>query len=96
MLNLLNNARDAVGGSHDKRIRVSSRVEGASVFLTVEDSGPGMPEALEERIFEPVLHDEGGGRGDGAWSLYRLTGSSRTMTGQVSRRYHDQRGAPRD
>jgi C4-dicarboxylate-specific signal transduction histidine kinase len=65
LLNLLNNARDAVGGSDYKRIGVSSRVEGASVFLTVEDSGPGIPTDLEERIFDPFFTTKEVGEGTG-------------------------------
>jgi C4-dicarboxylate-specific signal transduction histidine kinase len=65
LLNLLNNSRDAVMESDEKRIRVSSRVQEASVFLTVEDSGPGIPRDLEERIFDPFFTTKEVGEGTG-------------------------------
>jgi C4-dicarboxylate-specific signal transduction histidine kinase len=65
LLNLLNNSRDAVAGSVQKRIRVFSRVEAASVFVTVEDSGPGIPQDLEERIFDPFFTTKEVGEGTG-------------------------------
>jgi C4-dicarboxylate-specific signal transduction histidine kinase len=65
LLNLLNNSRDAVAGSDEKRIRVSSGVAEASVFLAVEDSGPGIPGELEERIFDPFFTTKEVGQGTG-------------------------------
>jgi C4-dicarboxylate-specific signal transduction histidine kinase len=65
LLNLVNNSRDAVAGSDEKRIRVSSRVEEATVFLAVEDSGPGIPGDLQERIFDPFFTTKEVGQGTG-------------------------------
>jgi C4-dicarboxylate-specific signal transduction histidine kinase len=65
LLNLLNNARDALGGSVQKKIRVSSRVEQLSVLLTVEDSGSGIPKEFEERIFDPFFTTKEVGQGTG-------------------------------
>ena len=62
LMNLLANARDALNerypGNHDgKRITLSSlswrRDAETFVRLTVEDSGPGIPQQLLERIFDP-------------------------------------------
>jgi C4-dicarboxylate-specific signal transduction histidine kinase len=65
LLNLLNNARDAVAGSKEKRIRVYSRVEQGSVRLIVEDSGPGIAKDLEDRIFDPFFTTKEVGQGTG-------------------------------
>ncbi len=51
--NLLTNARDALEGSTEKVIHVRARAEGERVRLEVEDSGPGVPPELQERVFEP-------------------------------------------
>jgi len=54
--NLVVNAAYAVaegGGEHE--IVVSTRADGDSVVLAVEDTGPGIPEALRERVFEPYF-----------------------------------------
>jgi CheY-like chemotaxis protein len=52
-LNLLNNARDAMAGRG--RIKVVLRREGTAPVLYVADWGPGIPEELRERIFEPYI-----------------------------------------
>ena len=65
LLNLLNNARDAVAGSDEKRFRVSSRVGQGWVRVMVQDSGPGVPKELEERIFDPFFTTKEVGQGTG-------------------------------
>ncbi|QSQ25202.1 hybrid histidine protein kinase/response regulator SinK [Pyxidicoccus parkwayensis] len=52
-LNLLNNARDAMAGRG--RVKVVLAREGTSPVLYVADWGPGIPEELRERIFEPYV-----------------------------------------
>lgn len=52
-LNLLNNARDAMAGRG--RVKVVLTREGGSPVLYVADWGPGIPEELRERIFEPYV-----------------------------------------
>jgi len=52
-LNLLNNARDAMAGRG--RVKVVLTREGSSPVLYVADWGPGIPEDLRERIFEPYV-----------------------------------------
>ena len=63
LLNLLLNAADAVAGHGT--IRVSARVDGARVRLDVDDSGPGVPEELVARIFEPFFSTKPAGTGTG-------------------------------
>jgi C4-dicarboxylate-specific signal transduction histidine kinase len=65
MLNLLNNARDAVGDSKVKSITVRSRASRTSIRLIVEDSGPGIPKELQERIFDPFFTTKEVGQGTG-------------------------------
>jgi len=63
LINLLQNARQAMpqGGC----IRLDLRSDAQLVILSVEDSGPGVPANLFERIFEPFYstHQEGAGLG---------------------------------
>lgn len=61
VLNLLNNARDAAPGPG--RIKVLLQREGPSPALYVADWGPGIPEALRPRLFEPYV--TGSKRGTG-------------------------------
>jgi nitrogen fixation/metabolism regulation signal transduction histidine kinase len=63
--NLLLNARDALTNIPKPVIRLSTRVAGENshrfVELTVQDNGPGFPDALLARLYEPyVTHKEKG------------------------------------
>lgn len=54
--NLIINAAYAVAQeSAQHEIVVSTRVEGDHVLFAVEDSGPGIPDELLERVFEPYF-----------------------------------------
>jgi signal transduction histidine kinase/CheY-like chemotaxis protein len=57
LMNLLVNAAQAIpeGSENSQHIRIATRREGGRAILTVEDSGPGVPEHLKSRIFEPFF-----------------------------------------
>ncbi len=70
MLNLLVNAShaiaDVVTGSGDKGvIKVSTRIDGDAVVITVADTGGGIAENIRHRIFEPFFTTKEVGRGTG-------------------------------
>jgi PAS domain S-box-containing protein len=65
LLNLLNNAHDAVFGQELAWIEVSAEGVAGGVRFEVSDSGPGVPEALRERIFEPFFTTRAVGQGTG-------------------------------
>jgi len=52
-LNILNNAIDAV--SADGLIKVSSTTQNGTTLITITDNGPGIPENLHDKIFEPYF-----------------------------------------
>jgi two-component system nitrogen regulation sensor histidine kinase NtrY len=65
VLNLVENARDAIGQRSDGRIAVSTRLGETSdrVMLVVEDNGPGIPGDLKDKVFAPYFttkHSKGG------------------------------------
>jgi signal transduction histidine kinase len=65
VLNLVENARDAIGQRGDGKILVSTRLGDASdrVMLVVEDNGPGIPGDLKDKVFAPYFttkHTKGG------------------------------------
>jgi PAS domain S-box-containing protein len=63
LMNLLVNAVDAVpaGG----RVGVRARAGGGQVTIEVHDDGPGVPEALRERVFDPFFTTRAEGTGLG-------------------------------
>ncbi len=63
ILNLAINARDAMNGRGTLRIAVCST--GATVRLSVEDTGCGMDEATRARVFEPFFTTKAAGSGLG-------------------------------
>lgn len=65
---LIDNAVRAVRESGERRVRATAS-DGESVVLAVEDTGPGIPEAIGDRLFEPFVtgrkRSSGGGTGLG-------------------------------
>lgn len=62
LANLLRNAAEAGAG----RVAVSAAAEDGLAVLTVEDDGPGLPEAVRARLFQPfVTAGKAGGTGLG-------------------------------
>lgn len=64
-INLLTNARDAVANAPEKVITIWSIAREAVVDLIFEDSGPGIPPGLEQRIFDPFFSTKAVGAGTG-------------------------------
>jgi PAS domain S-box-containing protein len=69
-LNLIINAAQAieeqVGGSGGLgEIRISTRVEGSEVVIQIADDGPGIPPAVQDRIYEPFFTTKEVGKGTG-------------------------------
>jgi PAS domain S-box-containing protein len=65
LLNLLQNAFDAVMEQQEKWVRLEVAVEDDSVIFSVMDSGPGIPPELKSRIMEPFFTTKEVGKGTG-------------------------------
>ncbi len=66
LVNLVQNARDAIQNQKDpKWITITLTRSGTSVSIAVEDSGPGVPEALQNKIFQPFFTTKEPGKGTG-------------------------------
>lgn len=65
LVNIINNAKDAISQLDDKwiKIQVKDSVEATRIFIT--DSGTGIPEDHRERIFEAYYTTKGKGEGTG-------------------------------
>jgi C4-dicarboxylate-specific signal transduction histidine kinase len=64
-INLLTNARDAVAGSSEKAIRISSSVGAGIVEIAFADTGHGIPHEFQRRIFDPFFTTKEVGKGTG-------------------------------
>lgn len=78
MFNLVRNALDA---SDTVQVTISTRVDGPAVILDVSDTGPGVPEDLKRRIFEPFVTGKPDGTGLGLALCQRLV---EEMGGDIS------------
>jgi len=74
VLNLLNNANAAFGrgNQQDRTIRISSRAQGRTVEVVVEDNGPGIDPALADNLFGLKEAGSGGGMGLGLWVIHHI------------------------
>jgi len=75
LLNLFSNAADAmIANEKERRIAVRSRMRNGEggVELTVEDTGPGIPEQVLPRIFDPSFTTKADGHGFGLSTSYRI------------------------
>lgn len=67
LLNLVSNAKDALGGSEQrsKSIRMSFQHAPDALIITVEDNGPGIPDAIRPKIFDAYYTTKGPNHGTG-------------------------------
>jgi signal transduction histidine kinase len=66
VVNLLMNAAQAISDAQSGKISVSTGVwSPGEVFITVSDTGPGIPEPLRQRIFDPFFTTKPPGQGTG-------------------------------
>ena len=83
LVNLLSNAIDAVAGRPEARIALRVRKSANEAWIEIEDNGPGIPDALLEKIFQPFFSTKGEqGNGLGLWissEIARMHGGSLTV-----------------
>ena len=65
--NLLDNAADALAAqaNGERTVRIRTTRDGDGVRVEVGDTGPGVPAALAEKIFEPQFTTKAAGKGTG-------------------------------
>lgn len=69
--NLVRNAVDAAS-SGGKHVRVEARRDGAGATIVVADDGPGIPESLVGRIFDPFVSTKEKGTGLGLATCHAI------------------------
>ena len=65
LMNLLNNAHDAIEDKVEKWISLSVTIAGKLIQVCVMDCGEGIPRAVQERIFNPFFTTKELGKGTG-------------------------------
>lgn len=81
VFNLARNAIDAAVQGGEKKVAISARRSGEAVVIDVADSGPGVPENIRSRLFEPFVTSKADGTGLGLALCQRL---AERMGGELS------------
>jgi nitrogen fixation/metabolism regulation signal transduction histidine kinase len=72
LVNLLENARDAIAAREDGRIHVRTRAVDGRVELEVADNGPGLSPEARDKLFTPYFTTKTGGTGLGLAIVHRI------------------------
>lgn len=58
---LIDNAMDALGAvrGRERELRVSTQADGGTIAVRIEDTGPGVPETIRFKVFEPFFSTKG-------------------------------------
>lgn len=64
-LNLILNAVQAMENSTEKHLTIETYHKAGKVYLTFQDTGPGVPENIANRIFDPFFTTKPPGKGTG-------------------------------
>jgi C4-dicarboxylate-specific signal transduction histidine kinase len=89
LLNLINNARDAVINLPEKWIQIDCRKLDNSIEIVVTDSGNGIPKEVYEKIFQPFFTTKEIGKGTGLG----LSVSSGIITAHKGELFYDEKNA---
>ena len=68
-VNIINNAAQAIASTRDRegrgRIEIATKCEPDGLSVNISDNGPGIPEAVAQRVFEPFFSTKSEGEGTG-------------------------------
>ena len=65
LVNLVNNGIDAVETKEERWIKIEIQESENEIILRVQDSGPGIPSAVAEKLFQPFFTTKPVGEGTG-------------------------------
>jgi len=74
LMNLLLNAIQAVDAGGSVTVSTGADAAGSEVTFAVADTGPGIPEAIRAKVFDPFFttRAQGTGTGLGLWTCYNI------------------------
>ncbi len=73
ILNLINNAAESMKNMGDeKNIDITSYLENNRIIIRVSDSGPGIPNAIKDKVFDPFYSTKDGSTGIGLSICHRM------------------------
>jgi len=92
-LNVLINASEEMVGGGEIRITISRRdsLGVHTVVVDILDEGPGIAEAIEDRLFHPFMSTKHGSSGLGLWLSRRIADSHNATMRGINRK--DRKGA---
>lgn len=90
VLNLLLNAREALNNEGEIVVQLSHDAQNDTVSVMVSDTGPGLPEGQNERLFEPFFSTRPKGTGLGLAVVKQIVSAHQ---GTITARNHDRGGA---
>jgi len=65
LVNLVRNAAEAMAGSPRRELSITAVPVGDVIEISVSDTGPGLPESVRARLFQPFVTTKPGGMGVG-------------------------------
>jgi two-component system sensor kinase FixL len=65
LLNLLRNAAEAVADQESREIAIRAEARGDIVQISVVDNGPGLPDEVRDKLFQPFVTTKQTGMGVG-------------------------------
>lgn len=80
LVNLLQNAHDAVRGQTRATVTIRAEMSGEHALLLIEDDGPGIADEVRQRLFEPFATSKPHGTGLGLYISFML---ARAMGGDL-------------
>jgi two-component system sensor histidine kinase HupT/HoxJ len=83
LVNLVQNAVDVIEGQPHKRLQISGGADGERAWISVADSGPGIPATDLSKLFDPFYTTKPVGKGTGL-GLYISYGLARELGGELS------------
>lgn len=91
LANILHNAAIHTPAGSPVIIRV--KLVGDSLFMVLRDQGPGLPEGVEERVFEKFFRAKGAPAGGTGLGLAIARGFVQAMGGRITAKNHPEGGA---